>query len=236
MTRTLAVIQARLGSQRLPGKMLEPLGSDQILGWVVKRSMRSQGIDRLVVATTREASDDELVDYCEHLGVEVFRGDTEDVLSRFMELAAMYDPERVVRICADNPFIDAACVDVAIKCHIESSAQYVYNHRPHGECDYADGFGAEVISRALLKQLGEYALSPIHREHVTLAVVDGSISTTSRGCHAPPALAFPHLRFDVDTLEDLGRLRELVERFGVGLTSSAAEVIATEQRRLAQHS
>lgn len=225
MTRTTAVIQARLGSQRFPRKMLALLAGRSLLEWVVIRVQASSVIERVVVATTREPLDDYLVEECVRLGVQVVRGATDDVLSRFIEAIQNDEAEHVVRVCADNPFIDGGCIDTAIQEHLATSADYSFNHRPFGECNYADGFGAEVISRSMLERLHAMQLSASHREHVTLAVVDGTVPARIHGCTAPPELARPALRFDVDTPADLARLESLVHSGALHLGSTASDVI-----------
>jgi len=225
MTRTIAVIQARLGSQRLPEKMLANLGGHSLLEWVVTRVRRSTMLDEVIVATTEESRDDRLAAECERLGVSVIRGSTADVLSRFAKAVEEDAADAVVRICADNPFIDPACIDQLVREYRKSGAEYAFNHRPHGNCNYADGFGAEILSRGLLDKLQSSQLSSRHREHVTLAVVDGTIPARTHACSAPKGLARPDLRFDVDWSEDLDWLRTLVNSQGISLVSSANDII-----------
>ena len=228
MTRTVAVVQARLGSHRFPGKMLAVFGAHSLLEWVVTRVGQSDAIDRVVVATTLEPLDDQIVAECGRLGVDVVRGSTDDVLDRFM--VALHDDEcdTVVRVCADNPFVDASCITAVIDEHRSTGADYSFNHRPFGVCNYADGFGVEVISRVLLTDLDGRDLSAEHREHVTLAIADGSVEAHVHGCEAPPSLARPELRFDVDEPQDLQHLQTLVEFARLDMGSSAAEVVAAE--------
>ncbi|MGA1425989.1 MAG: cytidylyltransferase domain-containing protein [Ilumatobacteraceae bacterium] len=231
MTRTVAVVQARLGSSRFPEKMLARLGEWTLLEWVVTRVRKCQRVDHVVVATTTDPIDDRLVDECKRLGVAVVRGSTNDVLARFVEAVSNDTCDAVVRVCADNPFIDPACVDAAITAYRTEAVDYAFNHRPHGSCNYADGFGAEVVSRALLERLNATQLSAPHREHVTLAVIDGVVQANIHACIAPSSLARPDLRFDVDHPEDLVRLRALVSNGGVTLDSTAAEVVAEADLR-----
>jgi spore coat polysaccharide biosynthesis protein SpsF len=226
MTRTVAVIQARLGSRRFPGKMLADLGGRPLIEWVVERTRRSQLVDSVVVATTNETIDDRLVAECGRLGVEVRRGSTDDVLRRFSTALADDSADTVVRICADNPFVDPACIDQVIGEFRRLGVGYAYNHRPFGDCNYADGFGAEVVERALLDRLNDSQLSSEHREHVTLALADGTVDVRRHGCTAPPALARPELGFDVDEPGDLDRLRLLVRSGGLTLDSGASDIIA----------
>ena len=225
MTRTIAVIQARLGSQRLPEKMLADLGGHSLLEWVVSRVLRSTMLDEVVVATTEESRDDRLAAECERLGVSVIRGSTDDVLSRFAKAIEDDAADAVVRICADNPFIDPACIDQLVREYRASGAEYAFNHRPHGTCDYADGFGAEILSRGLLDKLQSSQLSSRHREHVTLAVVDGTIPARTHACAAPSELAHPQLRFDIDTQDDLSKLNRLVVAGHLTPSTSATDIV-----------
>ena len=234
MTRTVAVIQARLGSQRFPEKMLALLGDRSLLEWVVTRVRRSEMLDRVVVATTQESRDDRLADECARLGVDVMRGPTDDVLARFAQAVEGDAADAVVRVCADNPFIDPACIDELVREYRRHGVDYAYNHRPHGACDYADGFGAEILSRGLLDKLQASDLSARHREHVTLAVVDGTIPALTHACIAPKELAYPKLRFDVDTANDLKSLNQLIALGQISLVTTAAEVVrvALEERAM----
>ena len=225
MTRTVAVIQARLGSQRLPEKMLALLGGHSLLEWVVTRVRRSEMLDRVIIATTQESRDDRLADECARLGVDVMRGPTDDVLARFALAVEGDAADAVVRVCADNPFIDPACIDELVREYRRHGVDYAYNHRPHGACDYADGFGAEILSRGLLDKLQASDLSARHREHVTLAVVDGTIPALTHACIAPKELAYPKLRFDVDTDSDLSRLGALVAVRRISPVTSAHEIV-----------
>lgn len=230
MTRTVAVIQARLGSRRFPEKMLALLGGRSLLEWVVTRVRQSSLVDHVIVATTTEPRDDRLVAECQRLGVVVARGSTDDVLGRVVGALTGDSCDTVVRVCADNPFIDGRCIDEAITTHHNEEVDYTFNHRPHGSCNYADGFGVEVISRRLLEQLHSTPLSLSHREHVTLAVVEGVVSASIHGCLAPPGLARPDMRFDVDLPGDLARLQQLVTSGNLTPESSAIEVLAVADR------
>jgi spore coat polysaccharide biosynthesis protein SpsF len=182
-------------------------------------------LDRVVVATTQESRDDRLADECARLGVDVMRGPTDDVLARFAQAVEGDAADAVVRVCADNPFIDPACIDELVREYRRHGVDYAYNHRPHGACDYADGFGAEILSRGLLDKLQASDLSARHREHVTLAVVDGTIPALTHACIAPKELAYPKLRFDVDTANDLKSLNQLIALGQISLVTTAAEVV-----------
>jgi len=166
--RALILIQARLGSSRLPGKSILPLplaavGDEQtILGHVVSRAQRATSVQHVMVATTIQLLDAPLVDLATRLGVSVFRGDEQDVLGRFTEaLELAGDFQAVVRLTADNPAIDPAFIDVAVAHHLATGADYTYTS------GLPLGTNIEVISsQALLRAHGE-ATQPDEREHVT---------------------------------------------------------------------
>lgn len=231
MSRTVAVVQARLGSQRFPGKMLALLGGKPLIEWVVTRVRTSTLVDHVVVATTRETLDDRLVAECERLGVDVKRGPADDVLRRFIEALEQDAADTVVRVCADNPFIDGGCIDRVIAEYRQHSVDYAFNHRPFAECNYADGFGAEVLSRKVLERLNQMQLTAGHREHVTLAVVDGTLPVQRHACVAPDYLVHPELRFDVDTPADLAALQMLVDDASLTISATARDVIRAAQQR-----
>jgi spore coat polysaccharide biosynthesis protein SpsF len=161
------------------------------------------------------------------------RGPTDDVLARFAQAVEGDAADAVVRVCADNPFIDPACIDELVREYRRHGVDYAYNHRPHGACDYADGFGAEILSRGLLDKLQASDLSARHREHVTLAVVDGTIPALTHACIAPKELAYPKLRFDVDTANDLKSLNQLIALGQISLVTTAAEVVRVALRETA---
>lgn len=232
MTRTIAVIQARLGSQRFPAKMLADLGGHSVLEWVVTRVRRSTLVDRTVVATTQEALDDRLVAECQRLGVEVKRGSTNDVLGRFVSAIEGDAADAVVRVCADNPFVDPGCIDQVIREFRESGVDYAFNHRPFGDCNYADGFGAEVVSRRLLEQMHDSQLTEQQREHVTLSIVDGSVRASTHACRAPSELAYPEFKFDVDLSDDLTSLNRLVLRHRLTVNSDADQIVKSQASEL----
>src|SRR5690606_5190889 len=118
--RVVGIIQARMGSQRLPGKVLRPLRGRSVLGWVVRAAQESRGLDELAVATTDRPEDDAVVAECARLGVRCFRGDRGDVLSRFITALDAIDADTgpfdaVMRFTADCPLLDPALIATALR-------------------------------------------------------------------------------------------------------------------------
>lgn len=224
MTQTIAVVQARMGSQRLPGKMLEVLGERTIIDWVLTRVQRSSSITSVILATTTNELDDALVAEATRLGVEIFRGDEFDVLGRFESAIRGTEAAAVVRVCADNPFIDPNEVDRLVEHFWRCEADYAFNHRPYGDSQYADGFGAEIIKTNLLMEAARKISDQTLREHVTAFVWESESQLRITGVPARSEVAYPNLRFDVDSPNDLEYLRSLVA-MGVNMNSAANQII-----------
>lgn len=228
MSRVVALIQARMGSTRFPGKMLADLGGHPILEWVLTRVSKAQLIDSVVLATTTLSHDDALVALAKKLGIEVFRGSETDVLGRFAAAAKHYQADIVVRICADNPFTDPNEIDRLINYYRANQCDYACNHQDRLGSAYPDGFGAEIISNKLLQQIALISSDARHREHATLYLWEHSEQFTMLALPAPSGLSFPEFRFDVDTLADLEHLEVLVEA-GVNFEAPANDIVRIAQ-------
>lgn len=222
--RTAAVIQARMGSVRFPGKMLARLGTHNVLEWVIFRLRRALTINQIVLATSILSRDDPLAELAVREGIVVYRGSEADVLGRFVCAGELVNADAIVRVCADNPFIDPVEVDRLVHFFQEHPVDYACNHQNRLDSGYADGFGAEILSSALLKRIAKASVDARHREHVTLFVWDNDSKYEIASIPAPAGLAYPELRFDVDTPDDLKNLQRLVDR-GVSIGSTASEII-----------
>jgi aminopeptidase-like protein/spore coat polysaccharide biosynthesis protein SpsF (cytidylyltransferase family) len=233
-TKTVAIVQARMGSARFPGKMLAHLGGIPLLEWVLRRLARANTLDQIVLATSDSESDNPLADLAIKLGMLVYRGSESDVLARFIGAATMTNATNVVRICADNPFIDPGEVNRLVNYFAEHQCEYACNHQDRLGSGYADGFGAEIFTVDLLNTIAMLAKEPRHREHATLYLWDHASEYKLEAIAAPVELAFPELHFDVDTPDDLINLKALVHA-GVTIDTSAHDIIriVQENRRLA---
>jgi len=224
--RRVAIVQARMGSTRFPGKMLALLGGRPLLEWVLRRVQGAVLLDDIVLATTDLPRDQPLVDLARRLGVASFVGSESDVLGRFVAAATRHQADVVVRVCADNPFVDGAEIDRLLAFFATAGVDYACNHLDRLGSRYADGFGAEVLGAPLLARLAAESTDARHREHVTLALWEQAERYRLAAVPAPAALAFPDLRFDVDRPEHLVVLAELCQRAGLDMASTAAEVAA----------
>ncbi|MBI5625570.1 MAG: glycosyltransferase family protein [Elusimicrobia bacterium] len=163
----LAIIQARLGSTRLPRKVLLPLEDKAVLEHVAERVGRSRKVSGVLIATTVAAADAELAAFCSAKGLRCFRGSERDVLDRFRQAAASLRPAHVVRVTADCPLIDPDVLDLVVSRHLESKADYTANVL---EETFPDGLDAEAFTMPALERAWREAKLPSEREHVTTYV------------------------------------------------------------------
>jgi spore coat polysaccharide biosynthesis protein SpsF len=161
------IIQARMGSSRLPGKMLMPLlDNKSMLYWIIHRLKSNSRIRHLVVATSQSAEDNAIVEECKVLGIPCVQGSEWDVLSRFYKAAQAYPADWIIRVCGDSPLINADIIDFVIDQKIATQSDYFSNGN---EPPYfvEDGFCAEIFSFAHLHEAYEKAEWLSEREHVT---------------------------------------------------------------------
>ena len=198
----VAVIQARLCSNRLPYKMMLCLSGRPIVEWVVRRTQMSKLIDDIIVAIPDRNEDDILATHLRRLYVDVFRGSEKDVLARVFHAAEVKKATHVVRICADNPLVCGSEIDNLIRYYRNHPCDYAYNHIPNKN-RYPDGFGAEMVSFDLLKYLVETVTDPYHREHCFTYINENADKFSIQTFDPPTAkLCRPELKFDIDTIED----------------------------------
>ncbi|MCX5713484.1 MAG: glycosyltransferase family protein [Candidatus Omnitrophica bacterium] len=160
----VAIVQARMGSQRLPGKVLLPIGNKPVLAWVLSRLSHCRLINKIIVATSVNSIDDSIRKLCLDFNVTCFSGPEEDVLERFYMAAVETKADVIIRITADCPFIDPEIVDGLIATHLKNSNQYTANDTVKS---YPRGVDAEVINFGTLEYLMKKAKQQYYREHVT---------------------------------------------------------------------
>jgi spore coat polysaccharide biosynthesis protein SpsF len=160
----LAILQARASSRRLPGKVLKPILGRPMLALQLERVGRARRIDRLLVATSLDPSDDPIVAFCGEVGVGCFRGSLDDVLDRFYQAAVPQKPASVVRLTGDCPLADPAVIDRLIELHVARGDDYTSNTLTR---TFPDGLDAEVMRFSCLEAAWREAELPSEREHVT---------------------------------------------------------------------
>jgi spore coat polysaccharide biosynthesis protein SpsF len=221
---TIAIIQARMGSKRLPKKMSKDLGGYPLIDWVIKRCMKSKLIDDFFLATSKQAENTFLVNRAKYHNVKTFSGDEDDVLSRFIKISDSIIPKNIVRICADNPFISPELIDELILFFNLNNCDYSCNHQSKKNNGYADGFGVEIFSYETLKKIQNKCYSDSHKEHVTSFIWENKKDFIIKCPIAPKKLRYPELKFDIDSESDLHKIRQLLS-YGVDIDTSAERII-----------
>jgi len=221
---TVAIIQARMGSSRLPGKVLLDVAGEPMLVRVVERTQMAKSLDKVVVATTNDPSDDWIVDLCDERGYAFFRGSEYDVLDRYYQAARVYQASVIVRITADCPLIDPAVIDLTVGQFFENGVDFAANRLPPPWTrSYPIGLDTEVCSMDALERAWREADLPRHREHVMpyLYEQEGRFQVLKVDHESD----YGTLRWTVDTQEDLALVRKIFEHFGGRNTFSWLEVV-----------
>jgi len=225
--KALALIQARMRSTRLPGKVLAPLGEKCVLRRLLDRMARAGSVDLTVVATSDHLMDDELARVCREWNVPVFRGSESDVLGRFVAAARAFDAEWIVRVNSDNPLLDPRYIDELMAAVWGENVDYASYRRGDGRPVMltALSFFAEAISRECLERSDREIMDPSEREHVTLGIYSRSERFVVRWLDVPSFCNDPRLRFTVDTQADLDLLREIYTVLGDRASMAGADEV-----------
>lgn len=207
--KIVAIIQARMGSTRLPGKVLKDLAGDTVLARVVNRTRRSKLLNEVVVATSVLSADDAIARECERLGVAYYRGDEIDVLDRYYQAAQRFAADVVVRITSDCPLIDPEVVDEVIRAFLEQHTDYASNALRR---TYPRGLDVEVFSADVLGRAAGCANGAYQRTHVTPYMYEnpGLFKIASLTAETDSSA----YRWTLDTVEDLAMIRAVYENFG----------------------
>src|SRR5258705_9002817 len=162
--KTVAIIQARIGSTRLPGKVLMPLSGHPVLEWCIRAARAAPGVDEVWIATSTLPADDVIVKWCEDHDIDCWRGSETDVLDRFIGCADAAQADVILRITADCPFIDPQVIGAVARLQRQTSAAYCSNVSPR---TYPDGLDVEAFTREALACANGEADRQIDRECVT---------------------------------------------------------------------
>jgi len=203
----LGVLQARMSSRRLPGKVLADVAGRPLLARQLERVARARRLDGLVVATSTEASDDPIEALCRRLGVDCARGSLHDVLDRVVGAAAARGAEHVVRLTGDCPLLDPALLDRVVEIHMAGDQDYTSNAL---ERTFPDGLDVEVVRHRALEEAWREARDPYEREHVTPFLYRRPHRYALRSVTGERSLG--HLRWCVDEPADLAFVRAVFAR------------------------
>ena len=205
------IIQARTGSTRLPGKVLQDISGEPLLAHIVARCDAMTGSDETVVATSTAGGDDAIADLGARRGWRVFRGSEADVLDRYVAAARDAGADHVIRVTADCPLVAPDEADRVIARHLEGGADYTHNVTVFGGGTPL-GTGVEAFTIAALEASWRDGHEPHHREHVDEYVAEHPELFRHEVVVASPAVHRPELRLTIDTPEDMELIRAIYDR------------------------
>ena len=199
---TNAIIQARCGSTRFPGKVFADIDGHSLLWHVVNRLKYAKTIDGIIVATTVNPEDDLIEEWCEENRIRLFRGSSEDVLNRYYSASQMFPSDVIVRITADDPFKEPSVIDKVVKELIDSGCDLVTNNFPPS---FPEGLDCEAFSSSVLETMEREADDSFEREHVTQFIYRHPERFAIRNVSCERQLS--SYRWTIDTKEDYEMVR-----------------------------
>lgn len=222
LMKTVAIIQARLGSTRLPGKVLSDIAGQPALWWIYQAAHHAHGVDEVIIATTTLPQDDAIYDWCSSNGIKVFRGSETDVLSRFMGAAIFTDATVIIRLTGDCPLHDPVVIGEVVKLRAMTGVAYASNTEPG---TYPDGLDTEVFTREALECANREANRATDRDTVTRFLVRnrGRFPSATLTCPLP---GLHKERWVMDTADDLKFVREVAKRLGEKTPPSYLQVLS----------
>jgi spore coat polysaccharide biosynthesis protein SpsF len=201
-----AIIQARVGSTRLPGKALMDIEGKPMLWHVINRIKCSKYINKILIATTTNKKDDQIENFCKNYGIEFYRGMEDDVLDRYYQAAKLWKANTIVRICSDNPLIDPQIIDKVISSYLENK-DILNGASTNVHLTYPLGLNAEVISFSTLEKVWQEAKKDYQREHVTIYIYENPNNFKINSVENEKNIS--HFHWTVDEYKDLKFIREI---------------------------
>ncbi len=246
MDKVTVIIQARMGSLRLPGKVLMPLGDTIVLDYVVQRSRAIEGVSEVIVATSSLKQDQVIVNWCIEHGVPYFCGSEDDVLDRYYQCAKLYEPDYVIRVTADCPFADYQTASAMVAMlenrkqvrdreQVRDCKQIDHSHQQYSQREMVDvvrlepglprGLPVELLSFAALRYIHQNGTEVYHREHVTYYAYEFPEKFRFYPVAVEDAKKRPDLRITLDTPEDYLLCQAIADHFVGNILVSAQDVI-----------
>lgn len=207
--KVLAIVQARMSSSRLPGKVLKKLGKSTVINNIVERASRAKLISGIIVATSTDVSDDVLFDYCKNNDIICYRGSLNNVLERFYQCASRYEADIIVRLTGDNALIDSNIIDEAINCLLSKSNKDYVKYRK----GLPLGMEVEVFQKDALQKAYEISASQAEKEHVTLRMYNDKENFNWEIVGIGKDEDYSSLRWTMDTNEDYKLVSAIYDYF-----------------------
>ena len=210
--RVVVIIQARMGSTRLPGKVLSLIDEKPLLLYQLERIQRATLVDQIVIALPTNPLDDPIVEMCERNNIQYFRGSEHDVLGRYFECAERFSADVVVRCTGDCPLIDPSTIDQSLERLLSEDLDYIANTVPPTTRKYPDGSDVEVFTMQALRRANLEVTDPHEREHVTFGFWMGKNSFTIAQLDFDQD--YSEYRYTVDYPPDLEVVQFIVDQLG----------------------
>src|SRR5262245_39223878 len=205
--RTVAIVQARMGSTRLFGKVMRNMAGRPLLVYLIDRISHARTLDSIVVATTTNPRDNVIIEECERRGIPNYRGSEVDVLGRYVSTARACEADIIVRVTADNPFTDPESIDRVVDAIVSEGADYAI------ETNLPIGVAGEALTWKALSFIESVATTASWREHVTLYAKENPQAVRCTFLRPEAQCDRPDLSFTIDTLDQYLYARELAEQF-----------------------
>lgn len=206
--KIIAIIQARMGSTRLPGKVLKKVKNKPLLEYQLERIQQSQLINEIVIATTQNEKDRKIIEFCNVRDIYVFQGSEDNVLERYFQAAKEYEADVIVRLTSDCPLIDPNLIDEVIRLYLESknSVEYASNTLVRS---YPRGLDIEVFSFEALEQAYQQSTLESEKEHVTPFIYNRP--ERFKLVNLESLEDYSYHRWTVDTEEDFELIKKIIE-------------------------
>ena len=204
----LAIIQARMSSNRLKGKVLKLLGKKTLLQWVIDNTIKSKQIKKIVVATSLNPDDDKIFNFCKNKNIECFRGSLNNVYSRFVEVVKKYNVTSFIRITADSPFIDPSLIDYGIKLYKTKKYEIVMNTYPRS---FPKGQSFSIYNAKVFVNNLKNVKKKNHKEHITPYFYANSKKFNIKNVFYTSNQS--DLNMSIDTNADLVKARKIIKKF-----------------------
>ena len=208
--KIIATIEARMGSSRLPGKVLLPAMGEPMLYWLIKRLKKSRLIDDLIIASSIDQKDDQISDFAKKHSLNFFRGSEDNVMLRVIKAAESLDAELIVQITGDCPLIDPEITDQVIELYLNNITDFASNSIIR---TYPDGMDVQVFSLHSIKKSYSLVTSELDREHVSSHMARNNQLFKQLNLKAPKKLFWPDLGLTLDQKEDYKLIKNIFEYF-----------------------
>jgi len=208
MNFTLVVLQARMSSSRLPGKVMSLINGKPMIYWQINRIAKAILVDKILIAISDQSSDDVLANYLDSIRQEYIRGSLSSVIDRFVKAEEIYKPSAIVRLTGDCPLVMPELIDKCINQFQKEEVDYLSNTLV---LSFPDGLDVEIINAGILSRLTSFELSNEEREHVTLGIYNRRDTFKVGNILSEQNLS--HFRWTIDTEDDLHFVREVYKHF-----------------------